>query len=260
MSAKNIDRYKNFGLRQEWVELYLENPSAFWANERMGTHMFKSFEKWGKEAGLVDQTNAPIEQINKLQDLGADSPLLWGYIYANIVYNSSIFNWFVRKCAFGVEYQASDLQIMLGDNYSETTKKNALTAMKDTIKSSHIGWLIGQGECEMKGNRVVSITKNGWSEPEPIVILYTLYLFAEHMDSLYSFTLSDLLDDSEEREGLSPRIIFGIDRDTLKPILQGLANNYSDFIQVDFNKGIMENIDLPAGKNGKKALDVLTLI
>ena len=80
------------------------------------------------------------------------------------------------------------------------------------------------------------------------------------MDSLYSFTLSDLLDDSFDRDGLSPRLIFGLDRDTLKPILQGLANNYPEYISVDFNKGIMENIDLPAGKNGKTAMDVLSLI
>ena len=109
-------------------------------------------------------------------------------------------------------------------------------------------------------NQVASITKTGWLEPEPLVILYTLYLFAEKMDGLYSFTLSDLLDDSDDREGLSPRAIFGVERDVLMPILQGLANTYSGFIQVDFNKGIMENIDLPAGKAGKKAIDVLSLI
>ena len=84
--------------------------------------------------------------------------------------------------------------------------------------------------------------------------------FAEKMDKMYSFTLSDLLDDCDDREGLSPRLIFGIDREALKPILQGLANNYSDYIQVDFNKGIMENIDLPAGKVGKVAEDILALI
>ena len=69
-----------------------------------------------------------------------------------------------------------------------------------------------------------------------------------------------MLEDSDDRDAVSPRTIFGLDRETLKPILQGLANNYSGFIQVDFNKGIMENIDLSAGKNGKKAVDVLSLI
>lgn len=138
MSAKNIDRYKNFGLRQEWIEILFEDSSNFWTNDRMGTHMFKSFEKWGKEAQIIDDKNNLVPSIEKLVDLGADNAILWGYIFANISYNSSIFNWYVRNALFDNVYQSSDLQIMLGDEYSETTKKNALSALKDTIKSSPI--------------------------------------------------------------------------------------------------------------------------
>lgn len=258
MSSKNIDRYKNFGLRQEWVEILFENINNFWTNDRMGTHMFKSFEKWGKEAGLIDRNNCLIPEISKFIELGADNPMLWGYIYANIAYNSSIFNWYIRNTYFDTEYQVSDLQIMLGDDYSETTKKNALSAMKETLKASPIGWLIGQGECSMKGKVVISIRKNGWTEPEPLSILYSLYLFAEHHDGgNYNFTLSELYDDSDDREALSPKLIFGTDEIALKAIMQGLANNYSDYISVDFNKGIMENVFL---NRDKKSLDILSLI
>lgn len=260
MSAKNIDRYKNFGLRYEWVELYCEDPEMFWTNDRLGTHMFKSFEKWGKEAGLMDQFNAPLPITSKFNDMGTDNPIVWGYIFSNIAYNSSIFNWYLRHCSFGTEYQASDLQIMLGDDYSETTKKNALTALKDTIKSTPISDIMALVQYEMKGKQIVSLTRFPWSDPKPVIILYSLYQFAEHMDSLYSFTLTDLLDDSDDREAISPYMLFGIDREELKNILQGLANNYPEYITVDFNKGIMENIDLPAGKAGKSAIDVLSLI
>lgn len=258
MSSKNIDRYKNFGLRQEWVEILFEDVNNFWTNDRMGTHMFKSFEKWGKEAGLIDRNNYLIPEMFKFIELGADNPMLWGYIYANIAYNSSIFNWYIRNTSFDTEYQVSDLQIMLGDDYSETTKKNALSAMKETLKASPIGWLIGQGECTMKGKVIISLRKNGWTEPEPLSILYSLYLFAERHDGgNYNFTLSELYDDSDEREALSPKKIFGTDEITLKAIMQGLANNYSDYISVDFNKGIMENVFL---NRDKKSLDILSLI
>ena len=258
MSVKNIDRYKNFGLRQEWIEIFFEDVENFWTNDRMGTHMFKSFEKWGKEAGIIDDKNKILPMINKFIDLGADNSTLWGYIYTNIAYNSSIFNWYIRNAEIGNEYQSLDLQIMLGDSYSETTKKNALSAMKDTIKSSPIGWLLGQGECEMKGKVIKSLRRVGWQEPEPLVILYSLYLFAEHCEGgNYNFTLSDLYDDSNDRVALSPKIIFGTDEMTLKSIMQGLANNYSDFISVDFNKGIMENVYL---NRDKSAADVLSLI
>lgn len=257
MSIKNIDRYKNFGLRQDWVELYLEDYNNFWTNKRLGTHMFKSFEKWGKEAGLLDRANTPLPFVPKLAKVGYNNPNTWGYIYTNIVYNSPIFNWFIRNTEFGLSYQVSDLIIMLGDGYADTTKKNALSALKDTIKSSPIGWILGQGECEMKGRQVVSITRTGWKDPVPLVILYSLYKFAEHSEGLYSFTLSDLLEDSEERIAMSPRLIFGIEADELKSILQGLANNYPDYINVDFNKGIMDNIFL---KSGKRSTDIIELM
>lgn len=260
LDIKNIDRYKTFGFRQEWLELYLESPSLFWENDRLGVDMFYAFDKWAREILLIDDKKASSPYIEKMIELGGDSPLLWGYFYVNMAYNSPIVNWYVRHVNFGVSYSNESLMLMLGDELKERTRRNALASLKDTLRSSPIRWLLGQGDLETKGKQILSITKTGWMEPDPIVVLYTLYLFAEKMDGMYSFTLSDFLDDSDEREGLSTRAIFGIERDTLKPILQGLANNYSSFIQVDFNKGIMENIDLPAGKNGKKAIDVLSLI
>ena len=259
MSVKNISRYQNFGFRQEWLELYFELLDDFWANERMGKYMIVGFKTWLKESRITEN-NALTVLGTKLQELGSDSPTTWGIIYTNLCYESPIIHWYATKLEVGRTYYADDLPILLGDEFSPTVKKNALSSLKETLRLSPIGWLLLQGECEVKGKTVSSVTKGIWDDADPIVILYILYLFAEKMDGMYSFTLSDLLDDSDERESLSPRVIFGIERETLKPILQGLANNYSDYIQVDFNKGIMENIDLPAGKKGKSAIDILSLI
>ena len=137
---------------------------------------------------------------------------------------------------------------MFKSSHSDTTKKNALKALKATLRYSPIAEELGQGICEVKGNAVVSITRTAWQNPEPLVILYSLYQFAEHSENLYSFTLTDLLDDSNEREALSPKILFGLDEEILRPLLQGLANDYPDYIRVDFNKGIQENIFLNKDK------------
>ncbi len=262
MDIKNIDRYRTFGIRQDWIEIYFDDIENFWTNDNLGKDMFTAFEKWGKEIGLIDINNNPVSYINKFIKLGSDNLILWGYFYANMSYNSPIITWYVKNVQRDTIYSPDNLLIMLGDDLKERTRKNALSSLYNTLKESPIGkpWGLGQGELELKGKTVVSLTKGTWFEPNPIVILYTLYLFAEHMGGLYSFTLSDLLDDSEEREAMSPCLIFGVEVDILKPILQGLANNYGDYIQVDFNKGIMENIDLPAGKRGLKAIDVLELI
>lgn len=258
MSIKNISRYQNFGFRKEWLDLYFETNDDFWSSDRMGKYMLIGFRVWLKEAEITDN-NALTDLGIALQKLGSDSQIVWGIIYTNLCYNSPITNWYAKNIEYNRTYMAADLTILLGEVYSETTKKNALSSLKETLRYSPIGYELGQGECELKGKQVLSVTRNGWQTPEPLVILYTLYKFAENSDRLYSFTLSDLAEDSEDGAALSPCTIFGISKDELKPILQGLANNYPEFIKVDFNKGIMENIDLPAGKKGKSAVDVLSL-
>lgn len=259
MSAKNISRYQNFGFRQEWLELYFELLDNFWTNERMGKYMIIGFKTWLKEAGITEN-NALTPLGEKLSVLGSDSSITWGVIYTNLCYESPIIGWYARKLEAGRTYSADDLPILLGDEYSPTVKKNALSSLKETLRLSPIGWLLLQGDCEVKGKNVSAITKGSWYDAEPLVILYSLYKFAENSENMYSFTLSDLLADDDERVGLSPRAIFGIERDTLMPILQGLANNYSEYLRVNFNKGIMEDIELPAGKSGSKAVDILSLI
>ncbi len=256
MSTRNISRYQNFGFRLEWLKMFFEMGDDFWTNERMGKYMFISLKTWMKEAKITENNTLTPTGL-KLSTQAADSPVTWGVIYANIAYNSPIFNWYIRKLEYNQDYSNDEMIILLGDSYSLTVKKNALSSLKETLRLSPIGWLLGQGKCEMKGKQVVSIKKAGWQEPEPLVILYCLYLFAEHSDGLYSFTLSELLDDSDEREAMSPKLIFGTDRDTLLPIIQGLANDHSNFIQVDFNKGIMENIFLVRDKSSSDVIDLI---
>lgn len=258
MSRSNIDRYKNFGLRRDWVKLFMENPTEFWQNERMGSHMLISFKAWGKESGLLDKNNNPLPISLTFQKIENDSPLLWAYIFINLSYHSAIFNWYVTHIAFNDECKSNDLLMLLQENYtetSETTIKNALSSLKDTIKSSPIGWLLGQGECQMNGKVITSITRIGWRNPEPLAILYSLYKFGEASDRYYSFTLTDLLADSLERPGISPAKLFGIQRETLQPILFQLSHDHSDFIKVVFNKDL-DNIYL---NSEKTSLDVAGL-
>lgn len=256
MSTENISRYQNFGFRQEWLELYFELADDFWNNDRMGKYMIIGFKTWLKEAGITEN-NAITALGSKLNDIGADSPATWGIIFANLVYNSPIMNWYARKIELNRDISNDEMLILLGDSYSPTVKKNALSSLKETIRFSSVGWLLGQGICEMKGRTVTSIIRTGWLEPDPIVMLYTLYLYAEHSEGLYSFTLSELMTDSDDREAMSPNLIFGVDGEMLRPILQGLAHDYSDFIQVDFNNNLMENIFL---NREKTAADVVTLL
>ncbi|GAP40937.1 phosphoadenosine phosphosulfate reductase domain-containing protein [Flexilinea flocculi] len=258
MSKTNIDRYKNFGLRLDWVKIFMENPSVFWQNGRMGSHMLISFKAWGKESGLLDKRNNPLPITITLQAIDPDSPLLWSYLFVNLCYSSALFTWYVNHVSFGYEYKSNDLLLLLEDDYkgsSETTIKNALSSLKDTLKSSPIGPLLGQGTCQINGKVITTITRMGWLNPDPLAILYSLYKFAEISDNYFSFTLSDLLADSPERPGISPAKLFNISRETLQRMLYQLSHDHSDFIKVVFNKDL-DNIYL---NNEKTSLDVVEL-
>ncbi len=255
VKVTSINRYQTFGLRADWIKIYFEDAENFWTNDRMGNRMFDSFKNWGREIELLDKDKNPAPSFKKLSTLGADSLKVWGIFWVNLAYNSPLINFFINHVEFNAPYDNDFLTGLFGDSLKERTRNNALNSLKDTFKSSPIGEGLRQGICEMKGNRVISVMRRTWENPERLVILYSLYKFAEKGD-IYSFTLTNLLDDSDDREALSPKILFGLNEEILRPILQGLANDYPKFISVDFNKGIMENIFL---SKDKAANDVIEL-
>lgn len=243
MSIKNISRYQNFGFRKEWLDLYFELLDNFWVNERMGKYMLVGFRTWLKESGITN-SNALTADGEILKKLGSDSVLTWAYIFNNLAYESPIVNWYVKAIEFDRVYQSNDLNILIGDGYSPTTIKNALSSLKETLRLSPIGINLGQGECEMKGRTVNSVIKHGWSNPEPVAILYALFKYAENSNGLYSFTLSDLFDFESERDGISPVQLYNLKKENCKEIIELLARDYPEYIRVNFNKDMMEDIYL----------------
>ena len=255
MTTTGFSSYNTFGLRTEWIKIFFENPETL---KNIGQKPKQdSFFHWAKDIGLFDGKRNPTIFFDKFMALGAESVKLWDIFWINAAYNSSLINFFVRKVPFYFEIDNAFWVETLDNSLSPRTKRNALTSLKGTLRYSPIGEKLGQGLCKLKGNQVISITRTPWQYPEPLVILYSLYFFAEHSDWLYSFTLTELLDDCEAREALSPKILFGLDAADLRPILQGLANDRPDFIRVNFNKGFMENIFLNEKLSSADVIQIL---
>ena len=82
-----------------------------------------------------------------------------------------------------------------------------------------------------------------------------MYKFAEACGDYYHFTLSRLLNHEIDSDGVSPTQIFGLEREQMEQLLNGLAINYPDFINVSFTHDL-DNITLRKEKTSK---DVLSL-
>lgn len=277
-SLKGMHRYGTFGFRLDWLKLFKQYGNVeFWNDNKLGPDRYDGFKKWLIDAEIISDK----KHGNSLTDIGncllyaeINSNVVWGIIANNIVYNSIIFKWYIECIEKDVSYTKNELVIEIGDDYEKygkRTRENALTSLFSTLVDTplsnenafdfkyNIGAFTLNGlisSCETKSKKVVSITRTSWQSPEPLVILYSLYKFAEKCDRHYGFTLSYLCDDSVEREGISPTRIFGISEDKMKNILINISREYPEFISIEFQKDL-DNIDL---HRDRTSLDVLKLL
>ena len=256
----SIDRYGNIGIEYDWVVDYFSKGDNFWEDNGLGINKIKNMKSFLSDAGAtVPKKNTMSPFGKKIADIGIGTEAAWGLLVSNLVYTSE-FNWWVMNIKPGQTYTPAQLVSMLSEQVtSENSQKHIVSAYKNIFASNEIlGKALGLGVCTLKegsSNRVLlDIRRGSWREPDPRVILYSLYKFAEKCGT-YQFRLSTLMDDTIERDGISPTRIFGLDRDTMISKLNGLTVNYIEFIDASFTLGL-ETITL---RSEKTPDDVLAL-
>lgn len=256
----SIDRYGNIGIEYDWVADYFSKGDNFWEDNGLGINKIKNMKSFLSDAGAtVPKKNTMSPFGKKIADIGIATEAAWGLLVSNLVYTSE-FNWWVMNIKPGQTYTPAQLVSMLSEQVtSENSQKHIVSAYKNIFASNEIlGRALGLGVCTLKdgsSNRVLLDIRRGfWREPDPRVILYSLYKFAEKCGT-YQFRLSTLMDDTIERDGISPTRIFGLDRDTMISKLNGLTVNYIGFIDASFTLGL-ETITL---RSEKTPDDVLAL-
>ena len=172
---------------------------------------------------------------------------------ANLAYTPQV-NWAVKRLhineAYGKDYA---LSLLVADGAKESWVKDIWSSFS-RLADLPLG-TVGFGYPSKEKGRMVAITRMPWQNPNPLVILYSLYKFAEACGDYYQFTLSRLLNHDIESDGVSPTEIFGLDRNQMEKILNGLTINYPDFINASFTLDL-DNITLNSEKTSQ---DVLSL-
>lgn len=258
----SIDQYKNMGVRYQWVVDYLEKKNDFWDNNNLGSMMITALKTFLRHSDIADKGKKySITTFGeKISEIGVDTDIAWALILCNVVYTEQ-FNWWVMNIDLHRTYSKAELTEMLKETaLTSNGIKNVLDGFKNIFYTNDIlsqQIKFGQVNVEEKGRNIylVDVCRSSWDKADPRVILYALYKFAEHCGDYYQFTLTTLMDDSIERDGISPTRIFGLDRDTMEPMLNGLSSNYPDFISASFSLGL-DTINL---REDKTSQDVLAL-
>lgn len=254
----SINRYGNMGIEFDWIKQYLKSKDEFWSSDHsLGSKMVKNLESFlnDSEITVKKKFSSFGETIAKM-DL--ESEETWGLILCNLAYTAE-FNWWIKNIDFGTVYSVDALKDLLEEE-TDNNKSHIISAFKNILISNKTlseGLRFGICDYYIKGNKrfLNSIQRLPWRTPEPKVILYSLYKFAEACDNYKQFSMSRITDNSIDSNGITPYQLFGTDRENLVSILKGLAANYPDFISVSFTLDL-DNITLKENKSSK---DVLSL-
>ena len=262
MNVKGMDRYKTFGLRRPFLEHFFQFKTDCFAMGQLGTKQYDALKTWMREAGFLspatkgDKSGMVTPLFEKVEPLGAGNPLVWAIIWTNLAYNSIISKWFMLNVPAGDIFEKNELVFQLGDDYSKSTRDNAVTALLETFRHSPIGSVLKQGIPIASGSSF-KFSKQGWNTPDAVAILYALYMWAE-ATGRYDFTLSQMEASrgNPDAVGVDPVSIFGINPDKFKDILQDIALAYPDYIRTTF----VADLDNVKMFPNFKSIDILDLI
>ena len=248
----SLNSYSHHAPKMDWMGQYFKYKNTFSENHSLGSQMYSFFRRFLRDASLLDETgfSKTAELIDRM---GLDSEAAWGIIYINLCYAPQL-HWYVTHTTFNEEYSKAYLGQMMIESGAKENWVNDIFSSLTRMSELPLGE-IGLGHAIREKNRVVSLTRNAWLAPDSLTILYSLYKFAEACGGYYQFSLSTLLDDSIERDGVSPTRIFGLGEDEMKRILNGLSSNYPDFISASFTLDL-DNITLRSEKTADEVLQL----
>lgn len=255
----SIDRYGNMGIEYSWVVDYFEKKDGFWESAHgLGTNKIKYLKSFLNDSGVTK--NSMFTLFGDTVDrIGIDTEEAWALMICNLAYTAE-FNWWIKNIDSYVTYTPDMIYALLDDSMSKNSRDHIVSAYKNIfISNEFLSNKIGLGNCdyELRNDKryLNNIIRTGWNTPSPKVILYSLYKFAEACKDYYQFSLSRLLDHEIDSDGISPTQIFGIGREDMERMLNGLSIKYPEFISAKFTLGL-DNITLNSEKTSADVLEL----
>ena len=223
-------KYQNFGMRREWLLLFLRNTEGWFENNNLGNRQKESLKTWLKDASLLSEKNTPTRLAKLLSNILNES-LVWGIIWTNLYYNVNLIKWYLDSIVWGEVFSSKELveKVIQADPKSkEKTTQNSISSLFNLFDTSPLGKELKIGIIEKRGRERI-VKKLGTDEIHPLAVAYSLYKAAEHIGRR-DFTVSELY--RKDFEG-GPYKLFGMARDKLERILRGLQEDKDQILRVD---------------------------
>ena len=245
----SLNSFADHAPKTEWLQSFFELKNDFFESHTLGPMMYDMFRRFLRDAGL-NEKNQFTNFAELISDIGWESDTAMGLILTNLAAKNPQIRWYINNLEIGVYYPRANVEEML--TALDVKPKDAKSIVKayKRIVNTPMGTVLYFGEvtddfelvrtkCIISDNRVV---------------LYALFKFAENCNDYKEFTLSWMMNDDIERDGISPTRLFGLEYEEIKSILMGLSARYPEFINATFTNDL-DKISL----TDKTSQDVLRL-
>lgn len=254
MKTKSLNCYSTHAPLIEWFDEFFEKKEEFFISPSINGPKVEFFTTFLKHAKLLD--DGKLSKIANIIDrLGLDNEISWALMLANLAYTPEV-NWYVKNVEFNELLNKQYIVSKLLENENCTNERAASDIFRAYVRLLDLNFnKVGLGSVEKSDKKNPEIFRTQWYDPDPKVILYSLYKFAENCGNYYQFSLTRLLNHTIESDGISPTEIYGLNRDTMEKILQGLSINYPEFISASFTLDL-DNINLRRDKTSEDILEL----
>ena len=239
-ALSTINKYTNFGLRTEWIRIYVNERENFSQTMSMGTKMIPAARAWFRQALLMQEKSCdPTKLLDVATLQEAEYSPLWDMIWFGLANHAAIVKWFVTTTEVNRPYTSDELFSMMGSGVKDSTKKGGISAFKDMLTKSEISnGATPIVSLRMKGKQVETMTRVPHAVDD-LALLYSLFVMARQAEQT-SFSVSGLMTADFSAKYVSPMIAFGMSAADFKQQCQGLADRYGDFIHCSFTLGLDE--------------------
>lgn len=256
-TSARIDRYKNFGLKEEWVDAFFSSPEDFWESDNglNKTYQIPSLRNWLIDAEIINNHLQLTQLGGLLNKIYSFNPsLVWEVIWINLSYNSFIVNWFISKIIPSQVFSPKILEELFKtdySNYKDITVHNAIYQVLRTLRESPIGEEMEQ--LIVTDNKGTSYSRNSYNDLSVEAVAYSIYKFAQTRD-VDMLRVSDFY---KTDECMGPNREFGITKNELLKKLRVLHTDPNRVLTAELNMGL-DHITLRKDLNAISVLELLT--
>ena len=247
---KAINCFDDHAPKLSWLVSFFKDKEKFFEDNDLGPNQFTHFKRFLRDANLIEN-NSFSAFAEVISQIGWETDTAQGLILINLVAENAQLKWYVKNLDVGIIYSKKTAEnLLLAIEVKEKAARSIVKSFKRIVETPlgtalHFGYVTDEGD----------FVRSKCSVTDPRVVLYGLFKFAEKCNDFKEFNLATLLNDSIDRDGVSPTRIFGLDREDMTPLLLGLSAKYPEYITASFTHDL-EKITLAEDKTSSDVLEL----